>query len=145
MHVCFLVSFSLLQDKLTCSKSLTLCSREVVLLAISLILDWYPSGLNLIDWISRGIADSPRFWLLLLCHNWFSSSCRLHSASFALYFKRTVPKKVVWGYQPNCLNQTLVKWNVGGRLHIWLYRLFIACLAYISIHWWIYFSCCGTW
>lgn len=57
-------SFPLLQASMTCSKSLTLCSRELTLMAASLILDWIPSGQNLIDWISRGRAGSPSLSLL---------------------------------------------------------------------------------
>lgn len=49
-----MVSLPVLQASLTRSKSLTLCSRECTLMAASLILDWIPSGQDLIDCISRG-------------------------------------------------------------------------------------------
>lgn len=64
-------SFPLLRASLTCSESLTLCSRELTLMAASLILGWIPSGQNLIDWISRERAGSLS--VSLLQHHCFSS------------------------------------------------------------------------
>lgn len=57
-------SFPVLQASPTCSKSLTPCSRELTLMAAFLILDWFPSGQNLIDWSSRGSAGSLSLLLL---------------------------------------------------------------------------------
>lgn len=45
-------SLPLLQASLTCCESLTLCSRELTLMAASLILEWIPSSPSLFEWIS---------------------------------------------------------------------------------------------